>query len=144
MITLKHPLILISVLLWIGFLCAISFMEAWLKFRAPGVTLPIGLGIGRLVFNALNKMEILFMLIIIINLVFNYKTLQASAFILPALLAIIVLLQTLWLLPTLDVRAEAVINNEIVEKSNLHFWYVGFELTKLGLLITYVFTLFKN
>jgi hypothetical protein len=36
----------------IGFLGAISFMEAWLKFKAPGVTLPIS--IGRLVFSALN------------------------------------------------------------------------------------------
>ena len=41
--------------LWIGFICAISFMETRLKFRAPGVTLPIGLSIGKLVFRALNK-----------------------------------------------------------------------------------------
>lgn len=35
---------------WLGMVLAISFLEAPLKFRAPGVTLPIGLGIGRLVF----------------------------------------------------------------------------------------------
>ena len=39
---------------WLGMVLAISFLEAPLKFRAPGVTLPIGLGIGRLVFPALN------------------------------------------------------------------------------------------
>ncbi len=39
---------------WLGMVLAISFLEAPLKFRAPGVTLPIGLGIGRLVFLALN------------------------------------------------------------------------------------------
>ena len=38
---------------------AVSFLEAPLKFRAPGVTLPIGLGIGRLVFRALNSAEAL-------------------------------------------------------------------------------------
>ena len=48
------------VFLWIGFVGAISFMEAWLKFKAPGVTMPIGLGIGKLVFNALNKMAQMF------------------------------------------------------------------------------------
>ena len=48
--TLKYPLALAGVFLWIGFVSAISFMEAWLKFRAPGVTLTLGLGIGRLVF----------------------------------------------------------------------------------------------
>jgi uncharacterized membrane protein (DUF485 family) len=42
---------LICVFLCIGFVGAISFMEAWIKFRAPGVTLSIGLGIGKLVFG---------------------------------------------------------------------------------------------
>ncbi len=37
---------------------AISFLEAPLKFRAPNVTLQIGLGIGRLVFRALNTVEV--------------------------------------------------------------------------------------
>jgi hypothetical protein len=37
---------------------AISFIETPLKFRAPGVTLQIGLGIGRLVFRALNACEL--------------------------------------------------------------------------------------
>ena len=44
--------------LWLGMVLAISFVEAPLKFRAPGVTLPIGLGIGRLVFRALNAVEV--------------------------------------------------------------------------------------
>ena len=43
---------------WLGMVTAISFVEAPLKFRAPGVTLPIGLGIGRLVFRALNIAEL--------------------------------------------------------------------------------------
>jgi hypothetical protein len=42
---------------WLGMVLAISFLEAPLKFRAPGVTIPIGLGIGRLVFRALNAVE---------------------------------------------------------------------------------------
>src|SRR5215469_15109563 len=44
---------------WLGMLLAISFLEAPLKFRAPGVTLQIGLGIGRLVFRALNAGEVI-------------------------------------------------------------------------------------
>lgn len=42
---------------WVGLVCAISFMEAWLKFQAPGVTLTIGLSIGMKVFTALNRVE---------------------------------------------------------------------------------------
>ena len=47
------------VFVWLGMVVAISFIEAPLKFRAPGVTLQIGLGIGRLVFRALNGCELL-------------------------------------------------------------------------------------
>ena len=46
-----------SSLVWLGMLLGISFLEAPLKFRAPGITLPLGLGIGRLVFRALNAAE---------------------------------------------------------------------------------------
>ena len=45
---------------WLGMVLAISFLEAPLKFRAPEVTLRIGLGIGRLVFGALNTVEAIF------------------------------------------------------------------------------------
>ena len=31
---------------WLGMVLAISFLEAPLKFRAAGVTIPIGLGIS--------------------------------------------------------------------------------------------------
>ena len=43
---------------WAGFVSAISFMEAWLKFQAEGVSREIGLSIGKLVFTALNRVEI--------------------------------------------------------------------------------------
>jgi hypothetical protein len=46
------------IFVWLGMVLAISFLEAPLKFRAPGVTLSIGLGIGRLVFRALNAAEV--------------------------------------------------------------------------------------
>lgn len=62
-----HILALPSIFLWIGFVCAISFMEAWVKFRAPGVTLPLGLGIGSLVFKALNKAEWVFAILMAVG-----------------------------------------------------------------------------
>lgn len=43
--------------LWFGMIAAISFIEAPLKFQAPGITIPLGLGIGRLVFAVLNLVE---------------------------------------------------------------------------------------
>ena len=63
--------IIASVFLWIGFVGAISFMEAWLKFQVPTLTLSVGLGIGKLVFNALNKVELVLAIIILLAL---YRT----------------------------------------------------------------------
>lgn len=137
------PAALIATFLWIGFVCAISFLEAWLKFRAPGVTLPIGLGIGRLVFNALNKMEWVFSLIIIGNLIISnqdFFTLRNFLFYIPLILLAI---QSIWFLPIMDYRAEMHIQNQTVEPSNLHFYYVGFELTKIICLFTFGIKLLK-
>ena len=35
---IPFPLAVGASFVWLGFVGAISFMEAWLKFRAPGVT----------------------------------------------------------------------------------------------------------
>ena len=43
---------------WLGMVLTISFLETPLKFLAPGIALPLGLGIGRLVFRALNTVEV--------------------------------------------------------------------------------------
>ena len=56
----------------LGMVLAVSFLEAPLKFRAPGVTLPIGLGIGRLVFRALNSAEALLAAGILIGLAMGH------------------------------------------------------------------------
>lgn len=48
---------LVIPVVWIGMVFAISFIEAPLKFQAPGITIPLGLGVGRLVFTALNIAE---------------------------------------------------------------------------------------
>jgi hypothetical protein len=43
--------------LWLGFVLAISGMEAWVKFRAPFCPRPFALDIGRTIFPALNSVE---------------------------------------------------------------------------------------
>ena len=55
------------IFVWLGMVLAISFLEAPLKFRAPNVTLQIGLGIGRLVFRALNTVEVVLAIVILVT-----------------------------------------------------------------------------
>ena len=144
MTVVKMPIVIICTFLWIGFVCAISFMEAWLKFRAPGINLPLGLGIGRIVFNALNKVEWVFALVIIINILWNSPDIlkwQNLSFVVPIVL---LLIQTFWLLPALDARAELHIQGLLVPPSYLHFYYVGMEVIKVAGLTIFGLTLFKN
>lgn len=144
MITVKLSIALIAAFLWIGFVCAISFMEAWLKFRAPGIIVPLGLGIGRLVFNALNKVEWVFAAAIIANIIWIGTKLwkwQSLLFIVPLIL---LLMQTLWLLPALDARAELHIQGELLSPSNLHFYYAGIELIKVACLGDFGILLLKT
>lgn len=135
MLVQKLPFVFALLAIWLGFVGAISFMEAWLKFRAPGIDVPLGLGIGRLVFNALNKVEWFCFIVVVIQLCFNYETVVKSQLIVFSLLFIILLLQTFWLLPLLDSRAELIVSGQSIPSSNLHFVYVFFEVFKVGLLI---------
>ena len=144
MTVVKMPISLICTFLWIGFVCAISFMEAWLKFKAPGITLPLGLGIGRLVFNVINKVEWVFAITIIGNIIFSksqFLSFQNLLYLIPLLLLIV---QSVWVLPMLDARAELHIQNQMVPPSNLHFYYVGMEAVKVICLTIFGITLFNK
>ena len=140
----KFQLAIISVFLWIGFVCAISFMEAWLKFSAPGVTIPIGLGIGRLVFSALNKVEWLFSIVIFINLVVAKTNLVRLSNLLYFIPILILLVQTFWLLPALDARAEIYIQGQIPPASTLHYYFVAVEIIKVACLAIFGTKLFTK
>ena len=156
MIVARYPLAIVSAFLWVGFVCAISFLEAWLKFKAPGITVPLGLGIGRLVFNALNKIEWVFAIAIIVNLVFEKGfslnsfpfresvSISSTSAVLLFIPLVILILQIFWLLPTLDARAEIHLTGGTPPPSVLHFYYVGMELLKVGCLIAFGIGLFKK
>lgn len=141
---IDYSLAIASTFLWTGFVCAISFMEAWLKFRAPGITRPLGLGIGRLVFKALNRIEWVFTLVLVsCYFLFEQKmSLAGSVFYFVPLF--ILILQTIWVLPALDARAELHIKGIPVPRSNLHFYYVGLELVKVVCLVCSGLLLFSQ
>ncbi|MFD0940228.1 hypothetical protein [Pedobacter boryungensis] len=132
-----------AICIWIGFIGAISFMEAWLKFTAPGVTLSIGLGIGRLVFAALNKMEWVVFLTAFISL-FQLKIFFKTTDTLLLFAALILIVQTIWLLPALDARAELYITGAAVPPSNLHIYYVAAEGLKMITLLTVAISLLRR
>jgi hypothetical protein len=126
----RQTIIIPVTFLWIGFVCAISFLEAWLKFQAPGVTLQIGLSIGQLVFRALNKIELVFALGLLISLVIARRASNLPLVFFGIAFAIL-MAQTFWLLPTLSDRAKLTIEGLRLPSSRLHFYYVALEFLKV-------------
>jgi hypothetical protein len=121
------------VFVWVGMVLAISFVEAPLKFRAPGVTLKIGLGIGRLVFGVLNVFEYVFAAVIAVAL-FTHET--AAALNTALLIAGGALLtQTIVVRPLLARRTSAVLEGDEGQRSRAHFAYVALELVKVIALV---------
>lgn len=141
--SVKHPGVLVAVFLWLGFVCAISFMEAWIKFRAPGITLPVGVSIGRKVFNALNTVEWVFATIIVICLFKQTSLWQGPLTVLLWITFSILILQTVWLLPILDERATKLIRGETLPDSFVHIYYVSGEVIKSACLFLYGIKLFN-
>ncbi len=119
--------------IWAGFILSISFFESWVKFRAQGVTLPVALSIGKLVFTALNRIEWAFA--IIIAVLFLRSTDSGSLYV-SAFIAVIfiLLIQTLWLLPALNARAKKCIKGERITSSKHHLYFITAEIIKLSLL----------
>jgi hypothetical protein len=119
--------------IWFGMIGAISFMEAPLKFQAPGITLPLGLSVGRLIFFALNKIEIVLAVIFLLSL-FGTRYLGRASIVTFGCIVLILATETTWLLPALDVRAEQVISGTADPFSSLHLFYIAFDAAKLILL----------
>ena len=119
------------VFIWIGFICAISFMEAWLKFQAPGISLGLGLGIGKLVFSTMNKIEWLFAILILFY-IFQLKKIWTPKNIAFFITILILSIQSFWLLPALGKRADLIIAGNLPPKSSIHFYYIGLETIKFA------------
>jgi hypothetical protein len=122
-----------AVFVWLGMVLAISFVEAPLKFRAPGVTLKVGLGIGRLVFRALNVFEYVFAVVI----AFALFTLETPTALNTAVIVAVgaLLTQTIAVRPLLSRRTAAVLEGDEGRRSRAHFAYVGLELVKVVALV---------
>lgn len=133
-----------STFIWIGFVAAISFMESWLKFQAPGVTTSIGVGIGNLVFNALNKVEWTCAIIIVINIYLQEKTIILKHYLTLIICIIILAIQTAILLPIMGIRSANVLKGIENSTSNLHYFFVPLEIIKIIALFIFRKKLLKS
>ena len=127
---------------WLGMVTAITFIEAPLKFRAPGVTVRIGLGIGRLVFRGLNTAEAILATVLLVSAVAAAPLPPARVIVAGATAIAVLLVQLAVVRPRLSRRSDRVLAGEDVPRSRAHYAYVALELVKVAaLLATGIFLL---
>ena len=121
---------LILPVFWLGMVAAISFLEAPIKFSAPGVSLAIGLGIGRKVFTALNAVELVLALILAASCMAAKPDAPALTF--------FVLVATGARCSgcgdpaaALGRRSDRILAGEDLPRSTMHLVYIAFELVKV-------------
>ncbi len=131
--TVASGLAIAVAFVWSGMVLAISFIETPLKFRAPDVTLKIGLGIGRLVFKALNIAEVVLALVLLGALVIENP--PSIVGITGAVAASALLVQLAVVRPRLKRRSDLVLAGADAPRSHAHYLYVGLELVKLSALL---------
>ncbi len=118
---------------WLGMVLAISFLEAPLKFRAPGVTTVIGLGIGRVVFRALNVAEVVLAVVVVVALLLAGVTVGPGVVV--GVLVVVLLAQLALVRPRLNRRSDRVLAGETLPRSRLHLAYIGLEVVKVAALV---------
>ena len=117
---------------WLGMVLAISFLEAPLKFRAPGVTVPLGLGIGRVVFRSLNRVELALLVLVLIGVAVAPRPALVG---IAAALVVLVGVQLGAVRPALNRRSDRVLAGEELPRSRGHLLYLALEVIKAALLV---------
>lgn len=127
MLTRAARLILPAV--WLGLIIGISLIEAPLKFQAPGITIPLGLGIGRLVFGAMNLVEAVIAACLLTAVLAGRAPRPER--ILVIVITVVLALKALVVRPLMQGTTDAVVAGESTGGSGMHYLYIAAD----GLLI---------
>ena len=137
-----EALIILLLGVWIGLLLGLSFIEAPLKFTAPGISVKLGLGIGQIMFTVLNRIETLLSAVFLV-FVLSRNNMGLYLYLLTGLLILIVLMQSFYFLPILNDRVEIILSGKDVPASSHHVLFIILEINKLITLILLFFKTYK-
>lgn len=129
MTVVKHPVALVAVFTWLGLVVGIAFMASWLKYRAFGVSLPVGTSIDMKLLPALLRVEWVLAVAVIADLVLGKSSL--TMFALVALPLLILAVQTLWLQPAMTAEALLVFHGQSNGAADLRTAHTAVEVVKV-------------
>lgn len=118
---------------WVGMTVGVTLIATPVRFTAGSITRPVALDVGRVVFSALNKAELLALVLLLV--VVRVSGRSASLWASSAVLALIVLAQGTWLIPELAARTDIILAGGEPPPSSAHAIYSTLELIKIGLLL---------
>lgn len=170
---LFHPILVESAfaITWSSMILSISFLEAWVKFRAPFLRKHVAVDVGRHVFGALNTAELAWSTCFgfLLLRTMSVPKLRQPLRLFPMLAIIVLWMQILVVAPKLYQRAQhqivtAMSSETLEDKSEQqaladltqqvkdkplpdvrwHVVYVGLEVAKLTFLLMFVFRLWTK
>jgi hypothetical protein len=128
---IKSSFLSALLILWAGLILGVSFIATPVKFRAPHLTMPVALEIGKATFHVFNKVEwCVCLLLVFLTGVSSGSSLKW--FFTCSLLGLL-LLETFYFLPLLDIRADQIIAGESVKPTLMHWFYIGVDVLKIVL-----------
>ena len=117
---------------WAGLVLGVSFLSARAKFRAPSISLRVALDVGRQTFRALSRTEMLLAVVasIICVAVGEWLLVVGLAFVWS-----LMVVERVWLLPILDLRAGIRMTGRMPAPSWHHRLFAGLEMAKVIILL---------
>lgn len=123
---------------WFGISLGIAGIATPIRFRTPSVSREVAADVGQAVFLALNKVELA---LLVILLVLIRVAGRSRDYLVPgAALALIVIIQSAWLLPELAARANMIAAGDTPPATAAHSLYSALELGKYAMLFWIGFT----
>lgn len=118
---------------WFGMTAGISLLESPARFTADTLSRAAALDLGRIVFSLLNKAELVALVLVlcIVRISGQARRFWGEC----AMLALILMAQSVWLLPALSARSLQIVAGDDPGPSFVHAAYATLELLKLALLL---------
>lgn len=121
-------------ILWAGIIIGLSFIATPAKFFTPNISKVIALSVGKTTFTIFNKIE---WAIFIASVLVAYNVRLPYQWIFLSVIFVVMLLQTLWLLPALSIKVDSISSGIANAKTYHHLLYIVLEFFKTTALLTY-------
>lgn len=131
-----RALLLVVPAVWLGLVIGISLIEAPLKFTAPGITIPLGLGIGRRVFMAMNLVEVVLAVLLLVSLWRSVgRPGRDRLWVLGWCATAVLVVKMAVIKPFLNERTDAVLAGDFEGGSTTHYFYIAAEVVLIAVLV---------